>query len=393
MPIQKDSKDLYIHKGNLPASVINGLASYIETGSTIKKISLPVDYGNNLFPNTSEELIVKGSLVRLSGVFQHNNENLKLNSTGYIQLDLYPNVEPFKGFDKIQVNTTNNARLTLSVISKKTDELLYNETINSTNNLAVFDLNNSNIGLEEVLIRITSDSDSTVINNIDLSYNLEAADAENLFKDVNDSKANKNEVIPFINQKVNSFNFNDYVDTGNYFITPVYPDFESITNSPYTVVDTQNFIKNIYLEVRNVEGNIIQTVFINRRTNNPYYNYSVHRRAYNSGGWSVWCDLSQNIEIEEYANGIRIKKDGVYVYSACWGSTVVTIATANTPVSANITFPFTFQGVPMVTVGAVSVNALIQDSSVADNNINGAKIYTNKTSTGTVYTYWVATGK
>ena len=85
--------------------------------------------------------------------------------------------------------------------------------------------------------------------------------------------------------------------------------------------------------------------------------------------------IGDNITVETYENGIRIKKDGTYVYSACWGSVNVS-ATTSSGVntyrgSTTITFPFEFTTAPSITVGAYSSTPLMANCG------NGAITTTN----------------
>lgn len=198
MSIEKDIKDLYISKGNLPASYVNGLASLIENGGTDKVINLPQDYGGNNFPNHSREELVKGSLITLSGDYSLNNNILSLNNGKYARFYIYPNVEPFNKWEEFKIRTGGQGNsLTLQIINT-TNEVVYEETKTSSGSsdegyFISWDLTKIGIGLEELFFKIISNANNINILKVSFGYDLTPKESDNLFNNINQNLSSLNQ--------------------------------------------------------------------------------------------------------------------------------------------------------------------------------------------------------
>lgn len=102
---------------------------------------------------------------------------------------------------------------------------------------------------------------------------------------------------------------------------------------------------------------------------------------------------ADNIQIETYSNGIRIKKDDVYVYSACWGNVTLTTTGSNGIASTTVTFPFTFDNIGGVITDTVTGSPLNQSSGNQNVLNSSVSITTQRTSAGTAGIRWYAYGK
>lgn len=185
---KKDSRQwVFDEKEELPLEWINGIFSYIETGDTLFKTSLPTDYKNSQFPTTNEKILCKRSKIGLEGNFRNNQTNIGLDSGGNIKLWIYPNIAPFKGFNSIVIKATNGVQLRL-ILRNFTGNILYNQAITVTNNKATFDLSNIEIGqlkdLKYCSIEILTNITNTTIENIDINYDLRDEKLTELFKNL-----------------------------------------------------------------------------------------------------------------------------------------------------------------------------------------------------------------
>ncbi len=102
--------------------------------------------------------------------------------------------------------------------------------------------------------------------------------------------------------------------------------------------------------------------------------------------------IGDKLTIETFENGIRIKKNGSYVYSSCWGVVNTTIGTSATTIDFN--FPFTFSTLPTILVSAGTTA-----SSSTNHNFSSSTLSTTQgritgvaSASYSAYYRWVANG-
>lgn len=102
---------------------------------------------------------------------------------------------------------------------------------------------------------------------------------------------------------------------------------------------------------------------------------------------------NHEFEIENYTNGIRIKLDGTYVFSQCFGSVTFSSLSANVAGSITVDFPFQFQS-PQACI----VTPLYGDSQNAHGSFEiltnvSVIIHGSRTTAGSLSVRWVAMGR
>lgn len=187
--IKKDSRKWFFKgkdkksKEELPVEWINGIMSYIETGTLESSINLPYDYENSQFPDDNGEHEVKfASNVSISGDFENNQQNIKLNQDGNIRIGIYPNIAPFKYFNNVTIESdTIGAELRL-IFRDFAGNIVYNQTKNVESTNVLFDLTPLEIGLETVSAELMTNTNETIINNIIFSFDLTPHKVDKIFK-------------------------------------------------------------------------------------------------------------------------------------------------------------------------------------------------------------------
>lgn len=101
---------------------------------------------------------------------------------------------------------------------------------------------------------------------------------------------------------------------------------------------------------------------------------------------------ADNIQIEGYSNGIRIKKDNDYIHSMCWGIVEMTTTGSNGTALTTVNFPFTFNSAQGVQTSIVSGNPLMQNGSNTTLSNNSVNITVQRTTAGTSGVRWYAYG-
>ncbi|KZX17482.1 H-type lectin domain-containing protein [Methanobrevibacter filiformis] len=190
-------KWFFKEKTEFPLEWFHGITSYIEFGSAQGTVSIPNDYDDYKFPSTNDELEVKRSLIALTGTFINNQDNITIDSTGFVKLKFYLNIAPFKNFNNLKISLNNNADLRVVITNFKGD-ILYNQTITATNNEVLFDLSQIVIGLEELYFDINTNTDNTIITNIDLNYDLTPFNITSIFKDLITNNSLNNTIATLI---------------------------------------------------------------------------------------------------------------------------------------------------------------------------------------------------
>jgi len=183
--IKKDSRKWFFKgldkqgkKEELPVEWLNGIMSYIETGTSESVLKLPHDFDNGQFPDDNEEYEAKfASNIKVTGNFENNQENIKINTDGSIKINFYPNIAPFKCFKNVTVETDTEAELRL-IFKDFAGNIVYNQTTNE----GIFDLENFEMGLQTVTAEIMTDTDDTLINNIIFSFDMKPLEVDQLFK-------------------------------------------------------------------------------------------------------------------------------------------------------------------------------------------------------------------
>ncbi len=389
MPITKDNKKLYIKNGNLPVEFINGISSFIETGSTIKKIELPADYSEEKFPNHSRDEEVKSSVINLSGTFTNNNDHLHFNSGQYAIFDIYPNVEPFNKWGDFKVETWGGSNsVTLQVFNKNNEKLYENTSISSGNStdgwFIEWNLSNLKLELEELTFKLISNTNNMVISNIFFEYDLNPVDG-NMFK-----YASK---VQTVTKKLSELEQGDLVL--NY----------SLIASPGTATTGRIFFENIYINVTMGTG----TVSLKKRSDDspatwsqqafdytnavmlePFFSFEVQRQT-PQDLVDVKKEIFDNIDkiqIETYNNGFRIKKNGVYIYSRCFGSVEMTTTGSNGSTYTTVNYPFTMTGSIRVSMANAMGDPLTVGASTDQTNVDSVRLTLKRVSAGSSSVKW-----
>lgn len=103
-------------------------------------------------------------------------------------------------------------------------------------------------------------------------------------------------------------------------------------------------------------------------------------------------DNIDKIKIETYENGIRIKKDGTYIYSACWGSVDITTTGSNGNASTTINYPFTFSETRTSFASASTGIALQVAGSTQSTGTSSMSVTLQRSSAGTSPVRWLVIG-
>lgn len=400
MPITKDNKKLYIKNGNLPVEFINGISSFIETGSTIKKIELPSDYSEEKFPNHSRDEEVKGSSITLSGDFSREGSNLKLDNGKYIILNIYPNVEPFHKWLNFTVKTSgSNNSITLQIFNKN-GEKLYDQTKVSSNEwLIEWDLNNLNLDLEELVFKLISNSSNILVSNVLFKYDLNPIDIGNIFSEVNALTFN-NKKSDFYASRIQSDTkkFSELVN-GDYIIG--YNHISSISGKIVTInLESGDWISldgYDFSHSENFEGGFNSSYVSSGMSTSEIdscFTFEVQRQTPQDliDVKKEIFDNIDNIQVETYENGIRIKKDGTYIYSACWGSVDITTTGSNGNASTTINYPFTFSETRTSFASASTGIALQVAGSTQSTGASSMSVTLQRSSAGTSPVRWLVIG-
>lgn len=396
MPITKDNKKLYIKNGNLPVEFINGISSFIETGSTIKKIELPSDYSEEKFPNHSRDEEVKGSSITLSGDFSREGSNLKLDNGNYIILNIYPNVEPFHKWLNFTVKTSgSNNSITLQIFNKN-GEKLYDQTKVSSNEwLIEWDLNNLNLDLEELVFKLISNSSNILVSNVLFKYDLNPIDIGNIFSEVNALTFNNKKSdfyasrIKSITKKYSELVNGDYIIGYNHigsisgkFVTINLESGDWISLDGYDFSHSENFeggFNSSYVSsgMSTSEIDSCFTFEVQRQT--PQDLIDVKKEIF---------DNIDKIKIETYNNGFRIKKNGVYTYSRCFGSVEMTTTGSNGSTYTTVNYPFTMTGSIRVSMANAMGDPLNVGASTDQTNVDSVRLTLKRVSAGSSSVKW-----
>ncbi|GLI12418.1 hypothetical protein MARBORIA2_15080 [Methanobrevibacter arboriphilus] len=103
--------------------------------------------------------------------------------------------------------------------------------------------------------------------------------------------------------------------------------------------------------------------------------------------------IGDNIAVETYSNGIRIKKDGAYIYSACWGSIDLTTTGTNGTASTTVNYPFTFSGTRTSFASASTGSALQVAGSTQSTGASSMSVTLQRSSAGTSPVRWLVIGE
>ena len=396
MPITKDNKKLYMKNGNLPIEFINGLSSFIETGSTIKKIELPADYSEEKFPNHSRDEEVKGSSITLSGNFSREGSNLKLDNGKYIILNIYPNVEPFHKWLNFTVKTSGSNNSIILQIFNKNGEKLYDQTKISSNEwLIEWDLNNLNLDLEELVFKLISNSSNIVVSNIFFKYDLNPIDIGNIFSEVNALTFNNKKSdfyasrIRSVTKKYSELINGDYIIGYNHigsisgkFVTINLESGDWISLDGYDFSHSENFegaFNGSYVSsgMSTSEIDSCFTFEVQRQT--PQDLVDVKKEIF---------DNIDKIKIETYSNGFRIKKNGVYIYSRCFGSVEMTTTGSNGVTYTTVNYPFTMTGPIRVSMANAMGDPLTVGASTDQTNVDSVRLTLKRVSAGSSSVKW-----
>lgn len=102
---------------------------------------------------------------------------------------------------------------------------------------------------------------------------------------------------------------------------------------------------------------------------------------------------ADKITVETYTNGVRFKKDGNYIFSACWGLVNLTTTGSNGRASTTVNFPFTFQDIGGTQTSIISQSPLSHNCGNGNNQFSTADIYLHRTEAGTNGVRWYVYGR
>lgn len=103
--------------------------------------------------------------------------------------------------------------------------------------------------------------------------------------------------------------------------------------------------------------------------------------------------IGDKLTIKTFENGIRIKKDGTYVYSACWGSIDLTTTGTNGTASTTVNYPFTFSGTRTSFASASTGSALQVAGSTQSTGASSMSVTLQRSSAGTSPVRWLVIGE
>ena len=425
---KKDSRQWsFDEKEELPLEWINGIFSYIETGETILKTSLPHDYQNGKFPDHNNKILCKRSKIGLEGNFTNNQNNLILNTGGNIKLWIYPNIAPFKCFNNISIKANNGVQLRL-IVRSFTGNIIYNQAITVINNKTTFDLSDVEVGqlkdLKYCSMEILSNTNNTIIENIDIFYDLRDEKLTEIFQnhvkiaDFTASKIlTKIKTVDGITSGLDA----EYLGGQKYNlyaskIQTLTKKFSELVNGDYIVgfnLSTTELGRWFYLGLTNgnwvnidSDGNLTQSPNFEGVFDISLADSSSHLE--NLDDWFTFevrinkdlidvqnellSKIGDNLIIEKYNNGFRIKKEGAYIYSACWGSVDITTTGSNGTASTNINYPFTFSGLRTSFASASTSSALQVAGSTQSTGVSSMRVTLQRSSAGTSPVRWLVIG-
>lgn len=453
MVISKDPKEsFYKDDFDISREAINGIMAMIIEGGNIYNIKMPEQYPHGIFPNSSDEELVNGSLISLSGQFINNDQTILMDAGEELIFNVNPNMEPFKKWFMIKVKTSViNKSLNLSIKKASDGTEIFNQTLNSSeDNEAKFDLNNYNMELEELLITITANTSNTEITNILFTYELTPDETHKIFKglataiqglkaesaiqsgkigDISFTKEGT-ELSLSAQQLLNVLKTIDGVSSGldseylggqkyDKYASRIQSDtkkFSELLNGDYLVgynhigsisgefvtinlgsgdwinLDGYDFSSSETFEGQFMNPQSITTSMTPAEID-TCFTFEVRRNTpqdLSDVKNELISKIGDNISIETSENAFRIKKDGVYIYSKCWGSASATVGT--TTVEINVNFPFTFSSNPQfqVTCGVVVGNGTSHNYAGAYINGSQGRITANSSVSSTKWYRWSA---
>ena len=449
MVISKDPKEsFYKDDFDISREAINGIMAMIIAGDSIYNIKLPEQYPHSIFPNSDNEELVNGSLISLSGQFINNNQTILMDAGEELIFNVNPNMEPFKKWCIIKVKTSViNKSLNLSIKKAIDGTEIFNQTLNTSgDNEAIFDLNEYNIELEPILINITANTSNTEITNIIFTYDLTPDETDKIFKglataiqglkadsaiqsgkigDISFTKQDT-ELSLSAQQLLNVIKTVDGVSSGldsEYLGGQRYDKFASRIQS-----DTKKFSElhnGDYIVGYNHIGSISgKFVTINLGSGDwislDGYDFSSSENfegafngSYVSSGMStseidscftfevqrqtpqdlidVKKEIFDNIDkikIETYNNGFRIKKNGVYIYSRCFGSVEMTTTGSNVCTYTTVNYPFTMTGSIRVSMANAMGDPLNVGASTDQTDVDSVRLTLKRVSAGSSSVRW-----
>lgn len=107
----------------------------------------------------------------------------------------------------------------------------------------------------------------------------------------------------------------------------------------------------------------------------------------------IKTSAADNITVETYENGFRIKKDSVYVFSVCHGIVELTTTGSNGTASITVNYPFNFINVGGVVTDTETYAPLTQTSSTGNIYTSSVRVTIQRTTAGTNGIRWYAYGK
>lgn len=171
---------------DLTSEMLNWKDAVLSEGQMKEKMFLPNDYvestnprsDSGVFPNTRDYVVTgRGTHValELSGDCKNDGKTLFMRAESYLKMTVYPNLEPFKLWEILAIKTEDpDKNFNLQVHNKEGRELLNINKTADNNNLAIWDLSDLFIGLEEVDFTIRALDNNTEISLIELIFDITA---------------------------------------------------------------------------------------------------------------------------------------------------------------------------------------------------------------------------
>lgn len=99
-------------------------------------------------------------------------------------------------------------------------------------------------------------------------------------------------------------------------------------------------------------------------------------------------DNIDKIQIETYNNGFRIKKNGVYIYSRCFGIVEMTTTGSNGSTYTTVNYPFTMTGSIRVSMANAMGDPLNVGASTDRTNVDSVRLTLKRVSAGSSSVKW-----
>lgn len=415
------------------------LASMFEV---IGAVNIPSNYQNGAFNDTEtpqKARFMDISLINLTGI--NEGDNIVLDAGDSFTLDCILYLALYNNLKTFRIDSSNNdfSISIYDVNDTKIRDIQNNE-----------DLKNYNINNTEFKVKITANT-STIINNIHFEIVTKTPDndskvqifldqiegMDNWEDDLNNRYATKAQGTKADNavpntRKVNNKQLSnditltasdvdayDKSTTDNKYATKIQTvtkKFSELVNGDYLIgYDHISSISGKFVTINLESGDWIsldgydfsQSENFEGGFNSSYvssgmstseidscFTFEVQRQT-PQDLIDVKKEIFDNIDkikIENYNNGFRIKKNGVYIYSRCFGSVEMTTTGSNGTASTTVNYPFTFLGNKVSMASASTGSALQIAGSTQTTGASSMSVTLQRSSAGTSPVRWYVEG-